>query len=111
MNKESATKPLDIPEIPDVPAPPGGDIPLPPPGMGGPDGGPGAPPPMPPLPGIGGGLKQKRKIETKYRLPALNWQALRIQSSLRFILLRPYVYLKRLFFYKMSPYKTGPPQK
>ena len=77
MNKESATKPLDIPEIPDVPAPPGGDIPLPPPGMGGPDGGPGAPPPMPPLPGIGGGLKQKRKIETKYRLPALNWQALK----------------------------------
>ena len=71
----------DLPDISlpggDVPPPPGMDIPLPPapPGMGGDI-------PLPPNllggPGKGpGGLKAKKRHQTKYRMPVLNWQALK----------------------------------
>ena len=56
----------------EIPPPPGMDIPAPPP-MGGDI-------PLPPMMGAGmgpGGLKQKKKHQTKYRLPVLNWQAMK----------------------------------
>ena len=67
----------DVPEIPGIPDIPG--IPGLPPGM---PGIPGLPPGMPGMPGLPGmpGMKSapKRKaIETKYRLPVLNWKALK----------------------------------
>uniref|UniRef100_A0A8C9SKX1 Formin like 1 n=1 Tax=Scleropages formosus TaxID=113540 RepID=A0A8C9SKX1_SCLFO len=74
------------PPLPDscVPPPPpplpggGPPPPPPPPGVG-------PPPPPPPPPGAGppppppppGGVKGKKSIQTKYRMPLLNWQALK----------------------------------
>uniref|UniRef100_A0A671Y8J1 Formin like 1 n=1 Tax=Sparus aurata TaxID=8175 RepID=A0A671Y8J1_SPAAU len=57
---------------PPPPPPPGaGPPPPPPPPGGGPPPPPGGGPPPPP------GLKSKKPIQTKYRLPLLNWQALK----------------------------------
>ncbi|XP_064401221.1 formin-like protein 2 isoform X3 [Halichondria panicea] len=79
---------LDAPPPPGAPPPPplpGGappPPPPPPPGLPGappppppPPGGPGAPP-LPPLGGKFGIRGGKRKIETKYRLPLLNWSSI-----------------------------------
>ena len=86
---EGAKKPPPAkkPDGPPPPAPPpppkaGAPPPPPPPGAPPPPGGPGAPPPPPPpsapnLPFGGPGLKVKARHQTKYRLPVLNWQALK----------------------------------
>ncbi|PWA17710.1 hypothetical protein CCH79_00008242 [Gambusia affinis] len=57
------------PPPPPPPPPPGAGPPPPPP----PPPGVGAPPPPPPPPGF----KTKKPIQTKYRMPLLNWQALK----------------------------------
>ena len=59
----------------EIPPPPGMDIPAPPPGLPGM----GGDIPLPPMMGGAGpgGLKQKKKHQTKYRLPVLNWQAMK----------------------------------
>nr|XP_034308777.1 formin-like protein 3 isoform X8 [Crassostrea gigas] len=59
---------------PPPPPPPIGSLPPPPPP---PPGAPGAPPPPP---GPGGAMTIKRKIQTKYRLPMLNWTPLKPQQ-------------------------------
>uniref|UniRef100_A0A671Y4F6 Formin like 1 n=1 Tax=Sparus aurata TaxID=8175 RepID=A0A671Y4F6_SPAAU len=66
------------PPPPPPPPPPGAGPPPPPPPPGA------GPPPPPPPPGAGPpppppppGLKSKKPIQTKYRLPLLNWQALK----------------------------------
>ncbi|XP_056258602.1 formin-like protein 1 isoform X2 [Seriola aureovittata] len=73
--------PTPPPPPPPPPAPGGGPPPPPPlPGVG--------PPPPPPPPGVGpppppgapntqSGLKSKKTIQTKFRMPLLNWQALK----------------------------------
>ncbi|CAL1587723.1 unnamed protein product [Knipowitschia caucasica] len=73
---------------PPPPPPPPGVGPPPPPGMGpppppptpgsGPPPPPGiGPPPPPGAPSIESGVKTKKPIQTKFRMPLLNWQALR----------------------------------
>uniref|UniRef100_A0A7N5ZY41 Formin-like 1a n=1 Tax=Anabas testudineus TaxID=64144 RepID=A0A7N5ZY41_ANATE len=80
-----------IPPPPPPPPPPPGcgpPAPPPPPGAGPPPPPPppgAGPPPPPPPPGAGpppppgppGGLKGKKPIQTKFRMPLLNWQALK----------------------------------
>ncbi|XP_038134199.1 formin-like protein 1 [Cyprinodon tularosa] len=56
---------------PPPPPPPGGGPPPPPPPPGG------GPPPPPGAPGAQSGFKSKKPIQTKYRMPLLNWQALK----------------------------------
>ncbi|XP_061906020.1 formin-like protein 3 isoform X3 [Entelurus aequoreus] len=60
------------PGPPPPPPPPGvGPPPPPPPGVGPP------PPPTPGAPNIQSGLKSKKPIQTKFRMPLLNWQPLK----------------------------------
>ncbi|KAK7940571.1 hypothetical protein WMY93_003897 [Mugilogobius chulae] len=54
---------------PPPPPPPGPGAPPPPPGMG--------PPPPPGAPNTEPGVKAKKAIQTKFRMPLLNWQALK----------------------------------
>ncbi|XP_007558234.1 formin-like protein 1 [Poecilia formosa] len=56
---------------PPPPPPPGGGPPPPPPPPGG------GPPPPPGAPNAQSGIKTKKPIQTKYRMPLLNWQALK----------------------------------
>ncbi|XP_044777527.1 formin-like protein 1 [Neomonachus schauinslandi] len=57
------------PPPPPPPPPPGTDGPVPPPPPGGPSGGSG--------PEMGPGVKAKKPIQTKFRMPLLNWVALK----------------------------------
>ncbi|XP_027948617.1 formin-like protein 1 isoform X1 [Eumetopias jubatus] len=57
------------PPPPPPPLPPGTDGPVPPPPPGGPSGGSG--------PEMGPGVKAKKPIQTKFRMPLLNWVALK----------------------------------
>ncbi|XP_049924343.1 formin-like protein 1 [Epinephelus moara] len=56
---------------PPPPPPPGAGPPLPPPPPGG------GPPPPPGAPNTQSGVKTKKPIQTKFRMPLLNWQALK----------------------------------
>nr|XP_046272579.1 formin-like protein 1 [Scatophagus argus] len=56
---------------PPPPPPPGAGAPPPPPPPGG------GPPPPPGAPNTQSGLKSKKPIQTKFRMPLLNWQALK----------------------------------
>ncbi|XP_052246158.1 formin-like protein isoform X2 [Dreissena polymorpha] len=70
----SGAIPPPPPPAPAMPPPP---PPPPPPAPGG------APPPAPPAPGMGNSKDQmtiKKKIQTKYRLPVLNWTPMRPQQ-------------------------------
>uniref|UniRef100_A0A8B9HAL5 Formin-like 1a n=1 Tax=Astyanax mexicanus TaxID=7994 RepID=A0A8B9HAL5_ASTMX len=90
-----STEPCGVsvpPPPPPPPPPPGSDVPLPPPPPPPPGGG---PPPPPPPPGFGPppppgappalgadtvfspGAKTRKPIQTKFRMPQLNWQALK----------------------------------
>ncbi|XP_044187769.1 formin-like protein 1 isoform X1 [Thunnus albacares] len=69
------------PPPPPPPAPGGGPPPPPPPPGAGPPPPPpppgGGPPPPPGAPNTQSGLKGKKTIQTKFRMPLLNWQALK----------------------------------
>ncbi|XP_037544693.1 formin-like protein 1 [Nematolebias whitei] len=56
---------------PPPPPPPGGGPPPPPPPPGG------GPPPPPGVPDTQSGFKNKKPIQTRYKMPLLNWQALK----------------------------------
>ncbi|KAI4878563.1 hypothetical protein NFI96_021151, partial [Prochilodus magdalenae] len=62
------------PPPPPPPPPPGGGPPPPPPPPGC---GPPPPPGAPPAPGGDSGVKSRQPIQTKFRMPQLNWQALK----------------------------------
>ncbi|XP_070407475.1 formin-like protein 1 isoform X2 [Nothobranchius furzeri] len=66
---------------PPPPPPPGAGppppAPPPPPGVGPPPPPGGGPPPPPGAPNTHSGFKSKKPIQTKYRMPLLNWQALK----------------------------------
>ncbi|XP_073713232.1 formin-like protein 1 [Misgurnus anguillicaudatus] len=63
------------PPPPPPPPPPGGGGPPPPPPP--PGSGPPPPPGAPPAPGAETGVKARKPIQTKFRMPLLNWQALK----------------------------------
>ncbi|XP_065111591.2 formin-like protein 1 [Paramisgurnus dabryanus] len=63
------------PPPPPPPPPPGGGGPPPPPPP--PGSGPPPPPGAPPAPGAETGVKTRKPIQTKFRMPLLNWQALK----------------------------------
>uniref|UniRef100_A0A8B9HKZ6 Formin-like 1a n=1 Tax=Astyanax mexicanus TaxID=7994 RepID=A0A8B9HKZ6_ASTMX len=86
-----STEPCGVsvpPPPPPPPPPPGSDVPLPPPPPPPPGGGPPPPPPppgfgpppppgAPPALGADTGAKTRKPIQTKFRMPQLNWQALK----------------------------------
>uniref|UniRef100_A0A8B9HKQ9 Formin-like 1a n=1 Tax=Astyanax mexicanus TaxID=7994 RepID=A0A8B9HKQ9_ASTMX len=80
-----STEPCGVsvpPPPPPPPPPPGSDVPLPPPPPPPPGGGPPPPPPPPgfgppPPPGAPPALGTRKPIQTKFRMPQLNWQALK----------------------------------
>uniref|UniRef100_A0A8C2FPL4 Formin-like 1a n=1 Tax=Cyprinus carpio TaxID=7962 RepID=A0A8C2FPL4_CYPCA len=63
-----------IPPPPPPPPPPGGGPPPPPPPPGC---GPPPPPGAPPAPGAETGPKERKPVQPKFRMPLLNWQALK----------------------------------